>query len=236
MPSGSENLPRVSVIMPTLNVEALLDNCLASIARQSYPRDRYEIILADAHSTDRTRDIAKKYGAMVLDDDGKNMEEGKRLALRHATGEFIVFVDADNEITHADYIELAVNALAANSAGARRGELLFAVAQNEFVLRLPHAPAAHQRPDCLADERESETRRARRRNRALDFARRFAFVSARRERLCLPPRGFGIREGRRTFSGHARGAAPHARRANASGCACADAASIIITSRRSGAS
>jgi len=100
--------------MPTLNVEALLDNCLASIARQSYPRDCYEIILADAHSTDRTREIAKKYGAIVLDDDGKNMEEGKRLALRHATGEFVIFVDADNEITHADYFELAVKALAAN--------------------------------------------------------------------------------------------------------------------------
>ncbi len=114
MPSGPEHLPRVSVIMPTLNVEALLDNCLASIARQSYPRDRHEIILADAHSTDRTRNIAKKYGAIVLDDDGKNMEEGKRLALQHATGEFVIFVDADNEITHADYFELAVQALAAN--------------------------------------------------------------------------------------------------------------------------
>ena len=42
------------------------------------------------------------------------MEEGKRLALQHATGEYIVFVDADNEITHPDYIELAVKALAAN--------------------------------------------------------------------------------------------------------------------------
>ena len=107
-------LPRVSFIMPTLNVEALLDNVLSSIARQTYPCDRYEILLADAHSTDRTREIAKKYGAIVLDDDGKNMEEGKRLALQRATGEFIVFVDADNEITHADYIELAVKALAVN--------------------------------------------------------------------------------------------------------------------------
>jgi glycosyltransferase involved in cell wall biosynthesis len=114
--SGVQNAyPRVSVITPTLNVEALLDNCLASIARQTYPRDRCEILIADAHSTDRTRDIAKKYGAIVLDDDGKNMEEGKRLALQHATGEYIVFVDADNEITHADYIELAVKALVANS-------------------------------------------------------------------------------------------------------------------------
>lgn len=114
MPSNSQILPRVSFIMPTLNAGALLDNCLASIARQTYPRDRYEIILADAHSTDSTRDIAKKYGAIVLDDDGKNMEEGKRLALNHANGQFIVFVDADNEITHADYIELAVKALAEN--------------------------------------------------------------------------------------------------------------------------
>ena len=114
MQSGSENLPRVSFIMPTLNVEALLDNVLSSITRQTYPRDRYEIILAAAHSTDRTREIAKRYGATVIDDNGKNMEEGKRLALQHATGEYIVFVDADNEITHPDYIELAVKALAAN--------------------------------------------------------------------------------------------------------------------------
>jgi glycosyltransferase involved in cell wall biosynthesis len=114
VPSSSENFPRVSFIMPTLNAEAILENCLASIARQDYPREKMEIVLADAHSTDRTREIAKKFGAIVLDDDGKNMEEGKRLALRHATGEFIVFVDADNEITHADYIELAVKALRKN--------------------------------------------------------------------------------------------------------------------------
>ena len=106
--------PRVSLVLPTLNAAALLDNCLASIARQTYPQDRYEIILADAFSKDATRDIARKYGAMVIDDPGKNMEEGKRLALRHATGDYIVFVDADNEFTHADYLELAVRALEKN--------------------------------------------------------------------------------------------------------------------------
>jgi hypothetical protein len=42
------------------------------------------------------------------------MEEGKRLALGHATGEFIVFVDADNEFTHPDYLELAIGALQCN--------------------------------------------------------------------------------------------------------------------------
>jgi len=72
----------------------LLDNVLSSIARQTYPRDRYEILLADAHRPTARAKSQKKYGAIVLDDDGKNMEEGKRLALQHATGEFIVFVDA----------------------------------------------------------------------------------------------------------------------------------------------
>lgn len=113
---GSGDYPRVSFIMPTLNAAAILENCLASIARQTYPRDRYEILIADAHSRDATRQIAQKYGATVLDDNGRNMEEGKRLALAHASGEYIVFVDADNELTHPDYIELAVNALAKNPA------------------------------------------------------------------------------------------------------------------------
>ena len=113
MPFDQANPPRISVIMPTLNAGAILENCLASIARQDYPREKMEIILADAHSQDGTRGIATKFGALVLDDHGKNMEEGKRLALGHATGDYIVFVDADNEITHSDYFTLAVQALAA---------------------------------------------------------------------------------------------------------------------------
>jgi len=111
---SSESWPKVSLILPTLNAGALLDNCLGSVARQTYPRDRLEIILADAFSQDATRDIARRYGVIVLDDPGNNMEEGKRLALRHATGDYVVFVDADNELTHPDYLELAVRALESN--------------------------------------------------------------------------------------------------------------------------
>ncbi len=108
--------PKVSIIIPTLNAAALLDNCLASIAGQTYPQERVEIVIADAFSRDATRAIAARYGAVVIDDPGKNMEEGKRLALRHATGEYVMFVDADNELTHADYLELAVRGLASHPA------------------------------------------------------------------------------------------------------------------------
>jgi hypothetical protein len=50
----------------------------------------------------------------VVDDHGRNIEDGKRAALVHATGEYVVFIDADNEITHPDYIRRAVEALAQN--------------------------------------------------------------------------------------------------------------------------
>ena len=107
--------PTVSIIMPTLNAAALLENCLQSIIGQTYPRDRYEILLADGGSKDGTQDIGNFFGAIVIDDPAsKNMEESKRVALGQAKGEFILFVDADNELTHPDYLELAVKSLAAN--------------------------------------------------------------------------------------------------------------------------
>ena len=107
--------PFVSIIMPTLNAAALLENCLQSITSQTYPRDRYEILLADGGSKDGTQEIGRKFGAIIIDDRAsKNMEESKRVALGRAKGEFILFVDADNELTHPDYLELAVAALTAN--------------------------------------------------------------------------------------------------------------------------
>ncbi|MFN3409184.1 MAG: glycosyltransferase family 2 protein [Limisphaerales bacterium] len=113
--SDAGNWPKVSIIMPTLNAAALMENCLASIARQTYPRDRYEILIADGGSTDGTQAIAERFGAVVIDDRAsRNMEESKRVALARATGEFVLFVDADNELTHPDYLERAVRALAAN--------------------------------------------------------------------------------------------------------------------------
>jgi glycosyltransferase involved in cell wall biosynthesis len=113
-PSNPALWPRVSFILPTLNAAGILGNCLQSIRRQDYPQDRVEILLGDAGSTDGTQELAGKYGAQVFPDHGRNIEDGKRAALEHATGEYIVFIDADNEITHPDYTRAAVEALVAN--------------------------------------------------------------------------------------------------------------------------
>jgi glycosyltransferase involved in cell wall biosynthesis len=107
----AESLPRVSVIIPTLNAAGILGACLRAVAGQDYPGDLVQILVADGRSTDNTRHIAEQAGAQVLDNPHRIAEQGKRVALGAATGDYILFVDADNELTHTDFLRLAVEAL-----------------------------------------------------------------------------------------------------------------------------
>ena len=110
------DLPKVSFVIPTLNAGGILGNCLQAIRRQDYPQDKVEILIGDAGSKDNTREVARKFGALVFDDHGRNIEDGKRAALVHSTSDYVVFVDADNEIAHPDFLRRATDALAKNPA------------------------------------------------------------------------------------------------------------------------
>jgi glycosyltransferase involved in cell wall biosynthesis len=53
----------VSVIIPCLNEEAFIGNCLDSLINGDYPAEKFEIIVVDGMSEDRTREIVKEYAA-----------------------------------------------------------------------------------------------------------------------------------------------------------------------------
>lgn len=106
--------PKVSFIIPTLNAMAMLPTCLRSIQNQDYPPERIEILVADGGSTDNTQEIARSFGARVIHNPERIAEAGKRLALKSAGGEYVVFVDADNEFSCRDFVRLALDALAKN--------------------------------------------------------------------------------------------------------------------------
>src|SRR6266567_7027044 len=50
---------RISVLVPARNEENNIGACLQSLSLQSYPKDFYEVIVIDDHSTDRTAAIVK---------------------------------------------------------------------------------------------------------------------------------------------------------------------------------
>ena len=55
-----ERTPRVSVIVAARDEAERIGNCLHSLLAQNYPPDKYEIIVVDDGSTDRTKQNAKK--------------------------------------------------------------------------------------------------------------------------------------------------------------------------------
>jgi len=84
---------RVSVVVPTLNEEANVAGCIDSLKRQSLKP--LEIIIADGGSTDATRSIAKKRGAVVVVEKTRTIAAGRQRGSRAAKGEIIAYTDAD---------------------------------------------------------------------------------------------------------------------------------------------
>lgn len=87
----------LSIVIPTLNSSATLGECLAAIARQDFPRERFEVVIADAGSVDNTLEIARAYGVDTITTNPlKTGEAGKAAGIKAASGALIVLVDSDN--------------------------------------------------------------------------------------------------------------------------------------------
>lgn len=83
-------MPSVSIIVPARN-EA---RTIADIIVGARPHAR-EIIVVDGHSTDDTAAIARRLGAKVVSDNGKGKGDALRIGAQAASGEILVFMDAD---------------------------------------------------------------------------------------------------------------------------------------------
>ena len=88
----------LSVVIITHNEEANIGRALASV--QSLVADgKGEIIVVDSGSTDRTVEIAKSFGAKVFVEEWKGYAAQKNSAIDKATGDYILSLDADEEVS-----------------------------------------------------------------------------------------------------------------------------------------
>ncbi len=95
-----ERLPTVSVIIPTLNEEEVIGNCLRQLHKQSMRPA--EIIVIDGGSTDNTTRIAKELGAKVVIKPNWGTGKSRNYGAYIAKGEILGFLDAD-VIPHIDW-------------------------------------------------------------------------------------------------------------------------------------
>ena len=92
----------LSVVIITHNEEANLGRTLESV-RTLVSDGKGEIIVVDSGSTDRTVEIAKSFGAKVFVEEWKGYAAQKNSAIDKATGDWILSLDADEEISEGTY-------------------------------------------------------------------------------------------------------------------------------------
>lgn len=93
-------MPKLTVIIPTYNEAEYLRDALFSVAFAD------EIIVVDSFSTDNTAEIAKKYATKFLQRKFDNFSDQKNFAIKEATGDWILFLDADERVTHSLEVEI----------------------------------------------------------------------------------------------------------------------------------
>ena len=110
--------PKISVIIPVYNAEQYLEHCINSIIKQTFVD--FELLLVDDCSSDKSREICKKYA--VLDkrikifckDINEGTAQARKTGIHYAKAEYIIFADNDDWVEPVMLEELYKKAVMGN--------------------------------------------------------------------------------------------------------------------------
>ena len=97
-----KRFPYVSIIIPAYNEEKVIGKTINSVLKLDYPKDKYEIIVVDDGSTDKTFKVAKRFTRIkkpkvkVFKKPNGGVASAKNYGIKKAKGEIIVTLDADS--------------------------------------------------------------------------------------------------------------------------------------------
>lgn len=95
--------PEISIVIPAYNEEKYLPRLLKSIKQQKGVS--YEVIVADANSKDRTKEIAGEFGCKIVK--GGLPPVGRNSGAKYARGKYLLFLDSDAMIPE-NYLKRAI--------------------------------------------------------------------------------------------------------------------------------
>jgi glycosyltransferase involved in cell wall biosynthesis len=117
---------KISVITVCKNAENTIEETLKSVCRQTYPNIEY--IIKDGVSTDSTLNIVKKYEryiSNIISGQDKSIYDAMNIALRFASGDYVFFLNADDQFFSCNTIRRVVGALREKNADIIYGDLIF---------------------------------------------------------------------------------------------------------------
>ena len=121
-----KNNPLVSIIIPTKNNRKILNRCIQSIQKYTSYKN-FEIIIIDNNSTDpRTKSYYQSLSCMVLDyKDSFNFSKMNNYAVKHAKGDFLLFLNDDTKVLEPDWLQEMVGVCSQNDVGAVGAKLVY---------------------------------------------------------------------------------------------------------------
>lgn len=95
---SAPGMPLVSVVIPVLDEQDCIVECIRSVQAQDYPADRLEILVADGGSADKTRAVVASLQGEdrrihLIDNPGRTQAAGLNLAIRQSRGDVIARLD-----------------------------------------------------------------------------------------------------------------------------------------------
>ena len=92
----------VSIIIPVYGTEQYLPQCIESVCAQTY--SHIQIILVDDQSPDACPEICDRYAGMdsrilVVHQNNTGVSGARNTGIRHALGDYVMFVDSDDELS-----------------------------------------------------------------------------------------------------------------------------------------
>lgn len=95
---------KLSIVVPAYNMENYIARCLDSIFISQEPEERYEVIVVNDGSKDKTKDIVNEYlpkhrNLTLISQENQGLSAARNAGLERITGDYVWFVDSDDAIT-----------------------------------------------------------------------------------------------------------------------------------------
>lgn len=150
-----KNENKVSIITPVYNGESYIETLLVSIEHQTY--NNFEWIIIDDGSKDRTAEIVREYiktnkleNIILISIDNKGVSNARNRGLLEATGEFIMFADAD-DVPHKEFISEYVNRLRESHSDMAIFSINIVDEHNKLIKKQIYANKEYNGQDAMID-------------------------------------------------------------------------------------
>jgi glycosyltransferase involved in cell wall biosynthesis len=137
----------VSIVIPVYNEEHYIAQCLESLIKQDFPKEKFEILLVDGKSTDNTINIIESYleqnkHIRLLNNPDKTTPKGMNIGIKSARGNIIIVTSA-HALLQNDYLSKCISTFERTDAISVGGQMITLPKNTSLIAKAISIATAH---------------------------------------------------------------------------------------------